>query len=1610
MGAHNLKTFVSLFLVLLLGTSTLVGSFVNEIALGSSFGSEIVILFDHTDITTEKVANRIYEMVKQCYSDVQCIPTSSVKELRDRLNRPSWVLVYVFHGKLEGMTVGSEEISWEEMGRLLNASSVEHHIIEACHSVKLEENLDSTKIHGIGPEIDAELATLDALCQILEVFENSKGAEKVEAYNKMIEVVGLHIISNVPEIVQRAIYPVEPLEEGLDQWLLNVTDNPVFTGPWGWLMRVLFDNWLTGKIASAVGWCNVFKDGDGTSISINLPEVKKGVLAVTEVKKKDLGSGDKSTGIFPFDIPLNMSVKPKLGTGPWYFPDYVDLNFAVSPEHNLLDLGGTPLAEMLEAATGYEVEIKLEPKLWGALRVGNFLPEIVESFEKGTCTLCDLPAGSSASIQFVGGGFSINFHFELGIPLATFLDYIIPGTGKVVSAILKILQTKINLLNTLDLLTGIGYNYTAECSMENILLKFGIGFLIETKIPSLKSLIKKAIGISLPLGFIQLGMKLKGTTGVEIGADFGPKGDTFNVGLFYNLLFKFWVKLFWFLKFGWEKEWKDTIQFFETPTSSNPPTDEHVSLDLDEDGLWDKIEPSMGTSNVTQDTDGDGLSDGNEVYEFFTNPLVNDTDGDGLLDGEEIAKFYLLFLDPLSDYDGDGLPCILDPDSDNDGLTDYQEIEGQPYDAWWHRNIPTDPSLPDTDFDELTDYEERYKWGTDIEWPHTDPTKRDTDDDGLLDGAEDRYWEGRNIVYTILNLLDNDTDNDLLLDGEELMYGTDPLDFDTDGDYDLDNNGVIDPSEELLPHSGVNVPGNLSDYWEIKGNYWPGGPFGGPPPCNYPWPVPTNPINNDTDGDAIPDYQEWNIGRNPMWLDSDSDGLSNEEEYSIYQTNCTDPDTDDDGLMDGFERDYFLSKGVSDERIREAGYLNDPDVDDDGLIDGLDNEFQVGTHILYPDTDEDQLLDGEEVNMTTYPLNSDTDGDTILDGVEVHFYGTDPKRQDTDNDGLADPIEVEKQHLDLLNVGSIDFETDPLDPDTDDDGISDGEEVYGWSWATDRTVPPGSNVIPPPVEEGDQVWLIIDYAFPDPYRARFQTNPRNNDTDGDGLIDGQEKKMVLSPLTNDTDLDGIVDAREIDFMLEKFQTDDWTLVPHDVWHYLDYDRDGLSDLDEITCGTDLLLNDTDGDKLSDWQEVSMPISFNQTTFEERGPDGNVTIVANTTGTGLYTDPLNPDTDGDGVSDGIELNNYGTDPTLPDTDGDGLTDYQELFDYQITVLTPDGPVVRACADPLDPDTDGDGLIDGEEVEYFNTQFAKSGNQDFGPLGDFDNDDLPNILDPDSDFDGIYDGVELLNYTQPTWPWYPIGTDPLAPDQDSNGVKDGKQTDYDQDGLSDYREVYDPAPGYTQPGIVTIESEDPDTDWNTPEVKGYQYLLNHTLFLLKDTDNDTFSDGDEVLKYYTDPLDPTSAPTLWLHALTLNGGEYQIKTFTPSSITDLIFNQQQKQIAFNVQGSEGTKGFCNVTIPKDLLDGPWVVYLDDNEITYIEVENSTHNFLYFTYNHSVHHVQIIGSWVIPDLPTAVMLPLFMIIALVAVILTKTILSNGPRNKRRTKEAERKKLLCT
>ncbi len=162
----------------------------------------------------------------------------------------------------------------------------------------------------------------------------------------------------------------------------------------------------------------------------------------------------------------------------------------------------------------------------------------------------------------------------------------------------------------------------------------------------------------------------------------------------------------------------------------------------------------------------------------------------------------------------------------------------------------------------------------------------------------------------------------------------------------------------------------------------------------------------------------------------------------------------------------------------------------------------------------------------------------------------------------------------------------------------------------------------------------------------------------------------------------------------------------------DNDKDGLSDDDEKLKGTNPKNFDTDGDLLSDGEEVNQ----------------------------FHSDPLKKDSDGDGLDDGKEVRETETNPTLADTDGDGLDDGKE--------------VNLIHSNPTLADTDGGGIGDGEEVNTYKTNPLDPSDDPVDHDGDGvldSQDSCPKVAGlakfkgcPDSDNDGIEDAVDNCPY--------------------------------------------------------------------------------------------------------------------------------------------------------------------------------------------------------------------------------------------------------------------------
>ena len=84
--------------------------------------------------------------------------------------------------------------------------------------------------------------------------------------------------------------------------------------------------------------------------------------------------------------------------------------------------------------------------------------------------------------------------------------------------------------------------------------------------------------------------------------------------------------------------------------------------------------------------------------------------------------------------------------------------------------------------------------------------------------------------------------------------------------------------------------------------------------------------------------------------------------------------------------------------------VGESDFDEDGLSD-LAEYISGASNPAKADSDDDGLLDGEEVTAGTQPLVADTDGDGLNDGAEISA-GTNPLNSDSDDDGYADGAEV----------------------------------------------------------------------------------------------------------------------------------------------------------------------------------------------------------------------------------------------------------------------------------------------------------------------------------------------------------------------------------------------------------------------------------------------------------------------------------------------------------------------------------------------------------------------------------------------------------------------------
>ena len=314
------------------------------------------------------------------------------------------------------------------------------------------------------------------------------------------------------------------------------------------------------------------------------------------------------------------------------------------------------------------------------------------------------------------------------------------------------------------------------------------------------------------------------------------------------------------------------------------------------------------------------------------------------------------------------------------------------------------------------------------------------------------------------------------------------------------------------------------------------------------------------------------------------------------------------------------------------------------------------------DSDGDGLSDQYETKLGTEAFLADTDGDGINDGIEV---GSDLKNpRDSDNDKRIDALDFDDDNDGLPTILEnnseqySDVDKDGLRNYLDTDSDNDG------------------------VNDGIEAGFLGKDTNLDGIDDAFDLEHLGgNDSNGDGISD----KLKLP----DYNKDGVADY--LDPKQSKQQSIAKLKVPHRVENkkpnpvvptkkvekgqkkakinrYTDTDNDGLLDSQEKILGTNPLKRDSDGDSVSDAIEIGMDINDPQDSDHDNkidaldtddDNDGVITLLEDLNKDGS---PINDDTDDDGVPNYLDGNDDGddfltiTEGGIKDSDKDGILDY------------------------------------------------------------------------------------------------------------------------------------------------------------------------------------------------------------------------------------------------------------------------------------------------------------------------------------------------------------------
>ena len=347
--------------------------------------------------------------------------------------------------------------------------------------------------------------------------------------------------------------------------------------------------------------------------------------------------------------------------------------------------------------------------------------------------------------------------------------------------------------------------------------------------------------------------------------------------------------------------------------------------------------------------------------------------------------------------------------------------------------------------------------------------------------------------------------------------------------------------------------------------------------------------NLDSDGDSFIDRYDRFPQDSNEWLDSDGDGIGDN----------SDP------------------------------FPNDPsesvDTDGDGV--GDNNDFFPTDACAYADNDGDGLPDTIESDCTTN-LNEDLDddGDGVLDVYDA-FPLDATETTDTDNDGIGNNVDTD----DDGDTWHDTVDWAPLDStewlDSDGDGVGDNGD-----WAP-------NDVNESKDSDGDGVGDNAD-VFPTDASETIDSdadglgNNADLDDDNDRLSDENEAKYGTDPLNNDSDGDGYLDG------FDDCPMESWSMPPQGtIKGCIDTDQDGISDPEDncpLESGTSwkntIGCPDKDGDGYADSLDAYPDDPSAWSNSDDDDYHDGIDACQDKFGTSTVDRLGCPDRDGDGFSD------------------------------------------------------------------------------------------------------------------------------------------------------------------------------------------------------------------------------------------------------------------------------------------------------------------------------------------------------------------------------------------